>query len=95
MISPLTPLFWISLWRLALAPLRRGLFRGGQNQHRNWAIVIAFVVIGYGALLFSWTLLQPIDEHPTRIARKDYRPDLRECPEESELWECIRHAQWR
>ncbi len=33
-------------------------------------------------------------EPTERITREDYRPNLRECPEESPLWECIRHAEY-
>ncbi len=56
------------------------------------------------ALLCSWALFAravittATQEQPTykpAPAAKDWRPDISKCPDDVELWDCIRHAKYR
>ncbi len=42
--------------------------------------------------LIEKTDLEPAPVHETR---RDFRPPIKDCPDDVELWACIRHAMYR
>ena len=68
-----------------------------QAQLAWWSCVIALVCIA--ALVFrglaanAETLRACTPLEPPAV--EDWRPPIRNCPDDVELWECMRHAMWR
>lgn len=65
-----------------------------QAQLLWWSLVIA--LIGCSAIIMhALSNSVAYAEEPAPMVYEDWRPPIHKCPEDVELWECMRHAMWR
>lgn len=81
-----------SNWNRAFGSSRKQLRHRRGERLLYWSIVA--ILICLSAVVMRAASHYPVPESKPYVPKSDWRPPIKDCPKEVDLWACIRHAMY-